>query len=291
MKTTRDASFLVVGTLRNCAETVSKTVTAILQALPNGAPVEWFLVESDSKDETVEELIRLSTLIPNFEFISMGELSSMIPDRVTRIGKCREIYLGRIRKASPMHFSHVVIADFDGINVSLSAGSIARAVSTFPSGATFSNSRGVYYDIFALRAKGWVENDYRALEAEFMKDGLGPIRSKWKALYQNQKLIPSSNKPIDVDSAFGGLGVYELKTLVGASYITGRIGSECEHVTLHRNLPLGTELRILPSLLNGPAIEHTLWRTGFRYVMIRMASKLNPFYQTALIKSFRMKGE
>jgi hypothetical protein len=134
--------------------------------------------------------------------------------------------------------------------------------------AIFPNQLGTYYDLWALRhptlcpGDVWEElMDYRfahgcdddtAYEATFAKRVLQ---------------LPPDSPPLEVDSAFGGMGVYRLADVLrnrnpylgdkvkivrdGAKTSVAR-WQQCEHVHFHAGLrALGGKLVILPNLING----------------------------------------
>ena len=79
-------------------------------------------------------------------------------------------------------------------------------------------------------------------------------------IYQRQYRIPANTAPIEVSSAFGGLGLYRMDSLEGCWYGSrdANGATVCEHVVLHRQMrERGARLFILPSLLNDAPTEHT----------------------------------
>lgn len=61
---------LLVGTVSNVSKTLSKEVRVVSRALSDLELVGIFLVESDSKDLTLEILSKLSNEISGFDFLS-----------------------------------------------------------------------------------------------------------------------------------------------------------------------------------------------------------------------------
>ena len=76
---------LLVGTVSNVSKTLSKEVRIVSRALSDLELVGIFLVESDSKDLTLEVLSNLSKEISGFDYLSLGDLRNTIPDRISRI--------------------------------------------------------------------------------------------------------------------------------------------------------------------------------------------------------------
>jgi hypothetical protein len=95
------------------------------------------------------------------------------------------------------------------------------------------------------------------------------------AIKQNQNKIATDRKPIPVESAFGGLGLYRLAKTVGCVY-SGQTTTctctelmkniapnscfpyTCEHISFHKDMidKHGAKLFILPSLLVKSQDEH-----------------------------------
>ena len=71
----------------------------------------------------------------------------------------------------------------------------------------FANQSGLYYDIYALRSRGWCEvNCFE--EYEFLSNQYGRKIAKEIAIWSKMKRIAKKSALIEVDSAFGGLGIY-----------------------------------------------------------------------------------
>ena len=55
----QDKKFLIVGTVKNCSKTLLNTVNCIDKAFSKTLKYQFFLVESDSNDNTLEILRNL----------------------------------------------------------------------------------------------------------------------------------------------------------------------------------------------------------------------------------------
>jgi hypothetical protein len=72
--------------------------------------------------------------------------------------------------------------------------------------------------------------------------------------------IPQTSPWIQVDSAFGGLGIYKARILGSVEYPTATGDIQCEHVIFHEELVnQGHSLFINPSLVNAGFTEHA-WK-------------------------------
>jgi hypothetical protein len=202
---------------------------------------------------------------------------------VERIRFARNRGLAIVRELQES-FDWVVVADFDGVNGSLTEGVIADSIRLNPGyDGYFANSVGPYYDIFALRAVGWVEEDYRATEKELLRLGSGPIQAKWLALFSKQRVISGDSAPIEVISAFGGLGIYRWAAALPASYSDNSDSGECEHVSFNRSLVPGQKLAVIPSLQNNPEKRHFFFAVGPGRVLNKLLTRLPMTLQRLLM--------
>ena len=64
---------VVVGTVRSVGKNIFKNVTALVNEFKPLGNIYFFLVESDSDDNTSIELNRLSQKFPNFSFVSLSK--------------------------------------------------------------------------------------------------------------------------------------------------------------------------------------------------------------------------
>jgi hypothetical protein len=117
------------------------------------------------------------------------------------------------------------------------------------------NQIGGYYDIYALRAKGWCESDYQR-EIEEKRKGLGPrqlFQLRTELIYNRMRKISRRSDWIPVDSAFGGLAIYKTDMFLRADYtpIDDSASRQCEHVDFNLKLEkMGYHLFINPALIN-----------------------------------------
>lgn len=257
-------SFLVLGLARDCQRTLRQTVSAIHEFLPPDSLISMYLVESDSKDQTLETMKVLREEDTSFNFISLGNLAEAEPDRILRITQCRNSYLEHLDQVlvGGEHYDFVLVADFDGVNTSIRAAeSIDRLLSQ--STVICANQRGRYYDILALRKTGWVEEDYRVTNNLNATRGIDPLVSQLRSVFSKQIRISPSSDNIEVESAFGGLAIYPLKAISGLRYSAKLLAPgvyECEHVSINRQVrQRGYAIEIAPSLQNKGSLCHTFF--------------------------------
>lgn len=261
---------LLVGTVSNVEKSLQYDLIKVLNALSNFKEISVFLVESDSSDQTSKLLSNFASQIPNFSFLSLGNLKSTIPDRIDRIRYCRNQYVSHIRNIPSSEFPiYIAVADLDGMNKALSKKALASCFKKNDWDVVLSNQKFGYYDVFALRHKEWQPNDcFTELEELKRKIPLknsnetnliGKIKLNWaydrarnKAIYSKMIRIRRNSPWIQVNSGFGGFAIYKSQLFLQHDYHTNRVlTKESEHVALHSKIvSSGGKIFINPALIN-----------------------------------------
>ena len=270
--------FLLVGTVSNVEKELPRELRRTLRSLENLGDVDTFLVESDSKDYTnrILEAQRLNQ--QTFNYKSMGELLYKLPNRVERIRFCRNQYVDYIRKNyEKFLWDFIFVADLDGMNSKISSRKIRRAISNSSDwDACFANQTFGYYDLYALRSKGWLEHDcFEELERlkennSFIQKSTSSITNfffafrhfdqlRVEAIYSKMRIL--RGKMVGVESAFGGFAIYKPEIFLDFDYSAVDESSygKCEHLDLHRKcVGAGFKLFIDPKLTNCHVNEYNL---------------------------------
>jgi hypothetical protein len=249
---------LIVGLVRNCEPSLESEVEILRASFESFKKVSFFLVESDSTDGSLGALRELATKIPNFKFLSLGNLRQSISDRIERIAHCRNAYLDYVRTTSEK-FDYVVVADLDGVNNLLTKEKVATCWKFDGWSACTANQTGPYYDIYALRAPGWSEMDCWNEARSLYASGMNPVKSWVKAIRDKQRIISESEDWIEVTSAFGGLAIYKIEAFLEGNYRTFSDDelNVSEHVPFNLKLTAaGHRIFINPKLTNFDFNEH-----------------------------------
>jgi len=261
MKQVKENRLLIVGLVRDAASTIATEVSNINRAFKGFKEVEWLLIESDSKDNTVEELNKISLQNASFRFFALGELFKAMPKRTERLAYCRNHYLKEIRENS--HYrdvDYVAIVDLDNMNDLLTFDAVETCWEKDDWDVCTANQLGPYYDIWALRHPIWSPNDCWSQCLFLQSFGLPHEKAKQAAVYSKQIVIPPNANWIEVDSAFGGLAIYKRSALNEGQYFgLGHSGEEvCDHPFLHETIRNnGGKIFINPKLINTGLTEHT----------------------------------
>lgn len=253
---------LVVGTVRNSSKAVRSDLLRILSEMNKILPTCAFIVESDSQDNTVEVLHNLAHEDSRIRYVTLGELSPKIPDRIERIRHCRNVYVTEIRK-NPIYSTCdlVLVVDFDGINTKITSNSLELALRTeLKWDALAANQSGRYYDILALRHPLWSPNN--CISQTHLLSSIVGEKAAWKLSVEARMLrIPVAMSPILVDSAFGGLCLYQRWVFEICNYTMDDSLNvdDNEHVSLNKAVrSKGGSIFIHPGLINAGWTTHSL---------------------------------
>ena len=250
-------NIFILGTVRNVEKTIINDVKAIKKFTEKFDKTQFCLLESDSNDRTIEILNNINDKDNNFNFITLGKLEGKFPLRTERLAFCRNELITWLKQKKLSDNTLVVVADFDGVNTNIDDKGFIDALKDINDwDAIFANQQ-IYYDIWALRAKGWCENDCWQ-EFETLKQTMNEKDALAKAITSKQISINSSMKYLSVTSAFGGLGVYKAKHYIKGQY-RGVINNHeiCEHVPFNESLiSNGSRLFIKTDMLNNPPNQH-----------------------------------
>lgn len=268
-------SIIIVGIVKDAAATLIRDVNTLKTSFIDFAEVYWFLVESNSSDNTLEILGQIKNHNARFDFVSLGNLNNPEEPRTVGMALARNRYLEEIRSQTRYSkIDYVVVADFNNSNKDLNVEAVRSCFLSTNWDVCTANQDGPYYDIWALRHELWQPNDcWRQLEF-FKKYVRFPEKALFMAVNSKMLLIPKKSEWIEVDSAFGGLGIYKAKIITQAKYrgVDSKGLSVCEHVTLHQELRAqGYRIFINPSLINIGLNDHSE-RKSWKKIFFRIIS-------------------
>ena len=281
----------VVGTISNASSKLRSDLQNLLNALEDFELVQVFLVESDSTDSTISILENLREDVPDFDFVTMGTLKEKIPERINRIRYCRNIYVKRVRSIlNEKEIDFIVVADLDGMNARISAKALESCFTRNDWGGVLANQTGGYYDVLALRHPTWCPQDVlaelRELKARINKAPLPFFafirrtkrrleydRARNKAIYSKMVRIKKTEQWMEVNSGFGGLGIYKASIFAKFDYSLREedLDFESEHVAFSRQIiESGEKIFINPRMIN----NHFNTYNMNRFIVIRQAREI-----------------
>lgn len=269
---------LIVGVVSNVEHKLAGDVQKIQFALSSFNEIHFFIVESNSSDETIAVLNQLRFSITNFKFITLGKLG--IKDRIERIRYCRNQYVNYIRNIPSTQFpDYIIVADLDGMNSALSKKGFESCFNKDDWDVVVANQKHGYYDIYALRHDPWQVSDCFAelenlkkpinlkvgLDNGFfyrMKLRLEYDKARSRAIYSKMVTLNPKSEWILVISGFGGFGIYRSDLFLRYDYSKIKKDLdfiESEHVDFHEKISKdGGRIYINPALINSNWNTHNI---------------------------------
>lgn len=266
-----------VGMVRNSEDFLPKVLANLDCAAALFKDVAFIFFENDSQDKTKEMLAEWCRDKPKAFVKSIDGLSEKIKTRTVRLARLRNLAIAEV-KQHHARTDYLFLIDCDDANSrSWNLEALTHALIFLSEkkerAAVFGNSMPDYYDYWALRHPKLRPDDVweSALDDVALR-GLSEDAAFKRHYLDKVFNIPETAEPIEVASAFGGLGIYKISSVLKnkAAYvgfkekqtIQGPIGlSVCEHVSFHAGfLANEDKLFIFPSLVNGfHCVQHTIF--------------------------------
>ncbi len=264
---------LIAGVARDCSQHLPAVFANLERISSTYDEVAFCFVENDSQDDTQALLVEFGRGRQNYNLFNLNGLGQL-PIRTLRLEYARNSYLAFARlHPSVCDFDDLVVVDMDdAAGHPLESTAIQSAQNKLAAqhdlAAVFANQRGLYYDLWALRAKDWCPDDiWLAMATATLNTGLSDDAAYTQVFAPRVRSLDPGSPPLEVESAFGGLGIYKLaalKSIAGTyhgaqMHIAPQAGGtlsllrmqQCEHVPLHLALrAAGYRLVIDPSLIN-----------------------------------------
>lgn len=238
----RDANVVIAGTCRDVEPHLGNVLNAIEKLGSFFKSFRVVIYENDSADATRQILSAFQARLPS-KVTLIFETGVKEPLRTKRLAEGRNRVLHAARQLALQAPAYLVMIDLDGVNA---GGSFVESLSTCFEyddwDALFANQRGTYYDLWALRKPGDLNYDFIQMKrCNSFIAGYWEYYWKhyWKHYEQQAELVP-------VNSAFGGVAIYNLSSIPASATYRGSIPSEgrpacmiaeiCEHVPFHEDL-------------------------------------------------------
>jgi hypothetical protein len=292
-----DAVF--AGVARNCALFLPGVLNNLEVLGASYEKVAFVFVVSDSTDDTAQILRNWVREKAQGRVLDLGELERDMPKRTERIAFARNTCLDLIRSCVWSSYSELVMCDLDDVLVPpIDLAGFAAARQWLHGAdcraAAFPSASPAYYDIWALRHPTWCPSDCwhaiwrRAPHEAFMS-------AKIREVHARQVSIPKWLPAIPVQSAFGGIGIYDMSKIKGATYsppVSRNAGQDhspgeiCEHVHFNSQIVNdGGHLAIVPSFLVHAPPQHLFQYDGcgikwhLRMYRLQNAQNLRPSWE------------
>jgi hypothetical protein len=109
-KSVSESRIVITGLARDVSDVIDEEVSRLKQAFSDFEEIYFFIVESDSMDNTVEKLKELAIRDHCFDFLSLGAMQSKFPERIERLAHCRKIAAETIQKYEVEYVSVILTA-------------------------------------------------------------------------------------------------------------------------------------------------------------------------------------
>jgi len=216
-----DTHIIFCGLSKNNISTLKKNINFFLgfNKFIKNKKIKVLIVDSDSTDGTKEYLNELSAKIGLLEVIHKDNIYN-IPSRVERIKMCRNICLDFINRNIASQKIIYIPCDLDIFLFSNTSYQQLENLITYTmkkknNTAIFPVSNPHYYDIFALRAPGWLNINSQLIVSKLKKFfKIGSFFWNYLFIFRYQ-LTPAKiqKKNFTIISAFGGIGIYDISDL------------------------------------------------------------------------------
>ena len=265
---------LITGCVRDCAPHLPALFRNIeaLRCLFDFSEV--LLLENDSRDDSVDCIRDYANASQGIYALGFPGLAEQIPIKTVRLAHLRNTALAwQQSRRSWSELDLLVVLDMDCVNAApWDLGVMTKSLRWWwqqaNSAGLFANQSGPYYDLWALRHPQYCPDDVWAALARLhgQSPGLSDLQLLDAVYTPRQFELNPQSPPLEVDSAFGGLGFYRTSWLERAEPFycgerplawDGPNGRRwwrwqcCEHVSFNQALRrMGGRLWIAPSLIN-----------------------------------------
>jgi len=267
-------NIIVAGLCKNNASYLKKIFDNLDNIISIASETAFIFLENDSLDDTKNELEKWGKDKNNFRLITINDLDKVIPIRTVRLELLRNLYVEIIKKDDNLlKYDLLMVIDMDDafcypINQSVVLESINFIMSKNENAAIFSNQIGIYYDMWALRHKTICNVDIWEEVFDYVREKKVTDAEAFNATFQRKIFsINIDNNIFEVDSAFGGYGIYKLNYIINnkSPYLGSKVKilelepninicrwSICEHVNFHHGIQnQGGKLFINPKMITG----------------------------------------
>ena len=285
---------VVAGLTRDAADYLPGVLSNLEKVGGQFDDAAYLLFENDSKDGSKELLRAWCETRPSARLFEIDGLAEALPIRTIRLAFLRNAIIDLVR-AEFADFDYLYLVDCDIAGhwpVDVTAFErAARFLAVDPGrAAIFPNNDGLYIDLWALRAEGWCPDDTWECVLEYMLKLRVSDEDAFKAIFvpRAQQYIPRGSAPRQVQSAFGGAGLYKIESVlknprryVGhkAKVLPTNEGPRefgwqtCEHVSFNQGFgALGQSLYIMPDWINQSTPAQSFPPSGFRMMVFELKS-------------------
>lgn len=229
-------SFIICCTVKNEAKTLKKFFRTLNNLIKNIENYFIIFVLSDSYDDSKNLIVNF---LKNKKGILLEKNFKNEIGRFAKLETCRNFYLEYISNDEELSkFTYMLVLDVDGVNNLLNYRKLNQSIQKESWNGIFASQKLFYYDIFALRKKKYLETDcFKKLKSEIKISSYFNYKNIFYDNISKFFFIKKHFKVryISVDSAFGGCGIYKLKTCLNYRY-NSKNNEVCEHVGFNEQI-------------------------------------------------------
>ena len=229
---THNYNVIFAGTVRNVEKYINNILIHINECGKKFNDYCLIIYENDSSDKTREILNKNKR--QNYYYIFENNVNET--RRTMRLANGRNQILNKVNEINQTnYFDYLIMLDMDDINES---GTFVDTIDTCFKYDNWDvltgNQTGKYYDIWALRKKDVIMNDFWIDMKTADENNDENKKKELNHILRNTHF--DKNGLLEVDSAFGGIAIYKISSIGQCKYIGEHPdGSEnCEHVEFHK---------------------------------------------------------
>ena len=278
-------SVVFVGLARDCGPHLLYVLDNVHLIASLFSRAAYLFAENDSTDSTPQILQLFRAHQADCQILNFDGIAKRLPERTRRFAYLRNACLSRIRADKRLHaYDYLVVMDMDDSStLRLEPEALTKAFAfldeTPDAAGVFGNCRGTYFDMWALRERALCPRDVFEDQLDYVLAHQSDDRTAFAACFEARLFaLAETAPPLEVDSAFGGLGIYKMSYALRASY-KGQKTKEilqagkrrqihlqvCEHVHFNEDIRgQGGKLFVLPFLVNRVTAGIEFSETAYR---------------------------
>ncbi len=227
------ASVAILGCARDCENNLSNSLDQLQRIGELFSSYKMYVFENDSKDQTLSLLNKATTKYP-LKIQTERDLDKVFTSRTERLSYCRNHLLDLSKESN---YDYYIVADLDGVFNEINTERFKSCFKYDCWEGCFPVSSDKYYDLWALRHPYLMPGDYNVKMNQLPYMLAQENAQRLVAVPLRGLEFSKSKGWLEVESAFGGLGVYKGYAYKASRYAGHKNGIEiCEHVALHKNM-------------------------------------------------------
>jgi len=275
-------NIIVCGCTKNSANYIEKEINSILNLKQLFLSLNIVIYENDSTDNT-RNLLKSMEKNNKISLISESGIQSRLKHRTMIIAHGRNKLVEFVNSKDT--YDYMIMVDLDNIMEGFDKQGLIDAfnydLDTWD--VLTGNCKNIYYDIWALRLNKtkWGNDHHKIWNKCLDYDCWGMINHRKQQGFNEmpchiqpfQKHIPRESSLLQVDSAFGGIGIYKVSKIKNCKYygFTRHCSCKkyniplgpcawqtCEHISFHKDMieKYNAKIFICPQLIIKEQPEH-----------------------------------